>query len=274
LLFISKSPFAPQPRLNHELRSPSMAKKLIPKKKKPTAKKSWLKRMLWFLGKTILAFFLFSVSIVVLYRFVPVPVTVLQLSRCVEQFDNEKPIRLKKDWVSLDEISNKLQLAVVCAEDQKFINHNGFDVAAIEKAIEHNKKGKRVRGASTISQQTAKNVFLWQDRTWLRKGLEVYFTGLIELVWSKERIMEVYLNVIEMGDGIYGAEMASQIYFKKSALELTAKEAALLASILPSPRKYSATNPSLYVRGRQSWIITQMMHWGGKLDYENPPVHK
>ena len=230
--------------------------------------------MLWFLGKTILAFFLFSVSIVVLYRFVPVPVTVLQLSRCVEQFDNEKPIRLKKDWVSLDEISNKLQLAVVCAEDQKFINHNGFDVAAIEKAIEHNKKGKRVRGASTISQQTAKNVFLWQDRTWLRKGLEVYFTGLIELVWSKERIMEVYLNVIEMGDGIYGAEMASQIYFKKSALELTAKEAALLASILPSPRKYSATNPSLYVRGRQSWIITQMMHWGGKLDYENPPVHK
>ncbi len=251
-----------------------MAKKLIPKKKKPTAKKSWLKRMLWFLGKTILAFFLFSVSIVVLYRFVPVPVTVLQLSRCVEQFDNEKPIRLKKDWVSLDEISNKLQLAVVCAEDQKFINHNGFDVAAIEKAIEHNKKGKRVRGASTISQQTAKNVFLWQDRTWLRKGLEVYFTGLIELVWSKERIMEVYLNVIEMGDGIYGAEMASQIYFKKSALELTAKEAALLASILPSPRKYSATNPSLYVRGRQSWIITQMMHWGGKLDYENPPVHK
>ena len=230
--------------------------------------------MLWFVGKTILTLFLLSVSFVVLYRFVPVPVTILQLSRCVEQFDNEKPIRLKKDWVPLNEISNKLQLAVVCAEDQKFLNHNGFDVEAIEKAIEHNRKGKRVRGASTISQQTAKNVFLWQGRTWVRKGLEVYFTGLIELIWSKERIMEVYLNVIEMGDGIYGAEMASQIYFTKSASELTTAEAALLASILPSPRKYSATKASVYVRSRQSWIITQMGHWDGKLEYNNPPIHK
>ena len=218
--------------------------------------------------------FLISVALVVLYRFVPVPVTILQLTRCVEQFNNDKPIRLKKDWVSLDEISNKLQLAVVCTEDQKFLNHNGFDVEAIGNAIEHNRKGKRVRGASTISQQTAKNVFLWQGRTWIRKGLEVYFTALIELIWSKERIMEVYLNVIEMGDGIYGAEMASQIYFKKSALELSTAEAALLASILPSPRKYPATNPSSFVRGRQSWTMTQMTHWGGKLDYANPPKHK
>jgi len=215
-----------------------------------------------------------SVSIVVLYRFVPVPVTILQLTRCVEQFENDKPIRLKKHWVSLAEISNKIQLAVVCSEDQKFLNHNGFDVEAIEKAIEHNRKGKRVRGASTISQQTAKNVFLWQGRTWIRKGLEVYFTSLIELIWSKERIMEVYLNVIEMGDGIYGAEMVSQIYFKKSASELSTAEAALLASILPNPRIYSATNPSSYPRGRQTWTMTQMMHWGGKLDYENPPSHK
>ena len=204
----------------------------------------------------------------------PVPVTILQLTRCVEQFENDKPIRLKKDWVSLDEISNKLQLAVVCSEDQKFLNHNGFDVEAIEKAIEHNRKGKRVRGASTISQQTAKNVFLWQGRTWVRKGLEVYFTGLIELIWTKQRIIEVYLNVIEMGDGIYGAEMASKIYFKKSASALTTVEAALLASILPNPRIYSATNPSSFVRGRQAWTITQMMHWGGKLDFENPPSHK
>ena len=231
-------------------------------------------RILRFVGKTILGLFLFSVAMVVIYRFVPVPVTILQLSRCVEQFHDEKPIRLKKDWVSLDEISNKLQLAVVCAEDQKFLNHHGFDVEAIEKAIEHNKKGKKVRGASTISQQTAKNVFLWEGRTWVRKGLEVYFTALIELFWSKERIMEVYLNVIEMGDGIYGAEMASQTYFKKPASQLTSAEAALLASILPSPRKYSAVNPSGFVRGRQSWTMGQMNHWGGKLDYGNPPVHK
>ncbi len=251
-----------------------MAKKSTRSKSKSSAKRPWYKRLLRILFMFIFGLFLLSVSIVVLYRFVPVPVTILQLTRCVEQFENDKPIRLKKDWVSLAEISNKIQLAVVCSEDQKFLNHNGFDVEAIEKAIEHNRKGKRVHGASTISQQTAKNVFLWQGRTWVRKGLEVYFTSLIELIWSKERIMEVYLNVIEMGDGIYGAEMASQIYFKKSASELSTAEAALLASILPSPRKYSATNPSSFVRGRQTWIMTQMIHWGGKLDYENPPSHK
>jgi len=253
---------------------PNMAKKTPSKKSKSKSKKSLFKRVLWTCAKLIIGLFLFSILMVVVYRFVPVPVTILQLSRCVEQFQDEKPIRLKKDWEPLENISNKLQLAVVCAEDQKFLNHNGFDVEAIEKAIEHNQKGKRMRGASTISQQTAKNVFLWQDRTWVRKGLEVYFTVLIELIWSKERIMEVYLNVIEMGDGIYGAEMASQTYFKKPASQLTNSEAALLATILPSPRKYSAVNPSSYVRGRQSWTLTQMNHWGGKLDYEKPPIHK
>ncbi|MCB9186098.1 MAG: monofunctional biosynthetic peptidoglycan transglycosylase [Flavobacteriales bacterium] len=251
-----------------------MAKKPSPKKPKAAKSGGWFGRMLRFAGKTILGLFLFSVLMVIVYRFVPIPITILQLSRCVEQFQDEKPIRLKKDWEPLENISNKLQLAVVCAEDQKFLNHNGFDIEAIEEAIEHNQKGKRVRGASTISQQTAKNVFLWEGRTWVRKGLEVYFTALIELFWSKERIMEVYLNVIEMGDGIYGAEMASQVYFKKSASKLSSAEAALLASILPSPRKYSAVNPSAYVRGRQSWTMGQMAHWGGKLDYENPPVHK
>ncbi|MDB4655773.1 monofunctional biosynthetic peptidoglycan transglycosylase [Flavobacteriales bacterium] len=250
-----------------------MAKKSTRGKSKSDTKRSWYNRLIRSLLKFVFGLFLLSIGIVILYRFVPVPVTILQLNRCVEQFENDKPIRLKKDWVSLDKISNKLQLAVVCSEDQKFLNHSGFDVEAIEKAIEHNRKGKRVRGASTVSQQTAKNVFLWQGRTWIRKGLEVYFTALIELIWSKERIMEVYLNVIEMGDGIYGAEMASQIYFKKSASELTTWEAALLASILPSPRKYSATNPSSFVRGRQTWTMTQMMHWGGKLDYKNPPKH-
>lgn len=251
-----------------------MAKKALPKKPRSTKGGHWFKRVLRLVGKTILGLFLFSIAMVVIYRFVPVPVTILQLTRCVEQFHDEKPIRLKKDWESLENISNKLQLAVVCAEDQKFLNHHGFDIEAIEKAIEHNQKGKRVRGASTISQQTAKNVFLWEGRTWVRKGLEVYFTALIELFWSKERIMEVYLNVIEMGDGVYGAEAASQTYFKKSAAKLTNAEAALLASILPNPRKYSASNPGPYIRGRQSWTMGQMAHWGGKLDYENPPVHK
>ncbi|TNF23934.1 MAG: monofunctional biosynthetic peptidoglycan transglycosylase, partial [Bacteroidetes bacterium] len=186
-----------------------MAKKPSPKKPKAAKSGGWFSRMLRFVGKTILGLFLFSILMVIVYRFVPVPVTILQLSRCVEQFQDEKPIRLKKDWEPLENISNKLQLAVVCAEDQKFLNHNGFDIEAIEKAVERNKKGKRIRGASTISQQTAKNVFLWPGRTWVRKGFEVYFTALIELFWSKERIMEVYLNVIEMGDGIYGAEAAS-----------------------------------------------------------------
>lgn len=204
--------------------------------------------------------------LVVVYRFAPVPVTILQLSRCVEQFNEDRPIRLRKDWQPLERISPHLQLAVVCAEDQKFPQHKGFDIEAIEKALERNKKGKKLRGASTISQQTAKNVFLWEGRTWLRKGLEVYFTALIELIWGKERILEVYLNVIEMGDGIYGAESASQAYFKKEAVKLTRAEAALLASVLPSPRKYSATSPGAYMRKRQAWVMGQMAQWGGKLE--------
>ena len=245
-----------------------MVKKPNRSKSKSRAKRPLIKRFLRLLFQIVFGLFLFSVAMVVIYRFVPVPVTILQLSRCVEQFHDEKPIRLKKDWEPLENISNKLQLAVVCAEDQKFLNHHGFDVEAIEKAIEHNKQGKRIRGASTISQQTAKNVFLWEGRTWVRKGLEVYFTALIELLWNKQRIMEVYLNVIEMGDGIYGAEMASQVYFKKSASKLTNAEAALIASILPNPRIYSAKNPSNFVRGRQGWTMRQMVNWGDRLKYD------
>jgi monofunctional glycosyltransferase len=251
-----------------------MAKKASARKPKASKNGHWLKRSMRILGKAILGLFLFSIGMVIVYRFVPIPVTILQISRCVEQIQQDRPLALLKDWEPLENMSNKLQLAVVCAEDQKFLNHNGFDVEAIEKAIEHNKKGKRVRGASTISQQTAKNVFLWEGRTWFRKGLEVYFTALIEIMWSKERIMEVYLNVIEMGDGIYGAQAASKQYFHKDAANLSSAEAALLASILPSPKKYSVVMPSGFVRGRQSWTMGQMSHWGGKLDYENPPVHK
>jgi monofunctional biosynthetic peptidoglycan transglycosylase len=176
-------------------------------------------------------------------------------------------MKCEKNWVANEKISNKLELAVVCSEDQNFLNHHGFDFTAIKKAMKHNEKSKRVRGASTISQQTAKNVFLWQGRSWIRKGFEVYFTFLIETFWSKERILEVYLNVIEMGDGIYGAEAASQAYFNKPASKLNSSQAALIAAVLPNPIKYSAKKPGPFIHRRQQWIIRQMNYWGGELKY-------
>lgn len=179
-----------------------------------------------------------------------------------------KDLKLKKDWVPFEEISPNLQLAVVCSEDQNFIKHNGFDFEAIDKAMEYNEKHKKTRGASTISQQTAKNVFLWPGRSWVRKGFEVYFTFLIETFWSKQRIMEVYLNVIEMGDGIYGAQAASKNFFHKDATYLSKGEASLIAAVLPNPIKFSAAKPSGYVIQRQAWIIHQMALWGGVLNYE------
>jgi len=188
--------------------------------------------------------------------------------QCVEQvFDDKRKLKLKKDWVSLEQISPHLQLAVACSEDQNFLEHYGFDFGAIEKAVEHNGKNKRKRGASTISQQTAKNVFLYEGRNWVRKGFEVYFTFLLELFWSKERIMEVYLNVAEFGDGVYGAESASQEFFHISAKKLSRQQAALLAALLPAPRRFSAIRPSPYIRGRQGWILKQMNNWGGELKY-------
>jgi monofunctional biosynthetic peptidoglycan transglycosylase len=177
-------------------------------------------------------------------------------------------MKLKKDWVPLEEISPNLQLAVVCSEDQNFINHSGFDFEAIDKAMEYNKKHKKTRGASTISQQTAKNVFLWSGRSWIRKGFEVYFTFLIETFWSKQRIMEVYLNVIEMGNGVYGAQAASTIFFHKDAGKLSQGEAAAIAAVLPNPRVFSAAKSSAYVSNRQAWIVHQMALWGGVLNYE------
>lgn len=202
-----------------------------------------------------------------IFRFIPVPVTPLMLIRLTDQIGAGKPMKLRKDWVSKDNISNYLQLAVVCTEDQNFLTHHGFDIKAIEKAIEHNKRSKRKRGASTISQQTAKNLFLWEGRSWVRKGLEVYFTFLIETFWSKERIMEVYLNIIEMGDGVYGAEAASQEYFNKSAKQISMGEAATIACLLPSPIRYSKIRKSGYIQGRKAWTVRQMGYWGGKLVY-------
>jgi len=221
--------------------------------------------------KTTLWFFGLSVGLTALYSFIPVPFTLLMVQRTVGQmFASERDVRWKKDWVSLKDISPHLQLAVVCAEDQEFLEHEGFDFEAIEKAYKHNKNSRKTRGASTISQQTAKNVFLWPSRSWLRKGLEVYFTFLIETLWSKERIMTTYLNVIEYGDGIYGAEAAARHYFNKSAKDLNRKESALLAAVLPNPFIYTVVNPQQHVKERQAWIIRQMRYWGGKINYDDP----
>ena len=201
-----------------------------------------------------------SIALVVVFKFVPVPITPLMVIR---YFENPSEKQLwKHNWEPIENISKNIQLAVICTEDQKFLNHNGFDIEAIEKAYEHNKKGKRIKGGSTISQQTAKNVFLWPNRSWLRKGLETYFTFLIEKIWSKERIIEVYLNSIEMGNGIYGIEAASHYWFNKPAAILTAYEAAAIASILPNPRKYRANPASQYIEKRKQWIVNQMNFYG------------
>ncbi|RZS95609.1 monofunctional biosynthetic peptidoglycan transglycosylase [Cecembia calidifontis] len=219
----------------------------------------FIKKIFKVLFQIILWFFILSIGFTVIYRFVPVPITPLMVIRLYEQAkDEKKELRLYKDWVSIQKVSKHVPQAVVAAEDQKFMDHKGFDWDAMEKAWEQNKKGKRIKGASTISQQTAKNVFLWPARTMVRKGLEAYFTFLIETFWSKERIMEVYLNVIEMGEGIYGIEAAAQYYFKKPAENLSRQEAALIAAVLPNPRRWSPARPTPYIQGRQVWILGQM----------------
>lgn len=218
---------------------------------------------LWFLGV--------SVGLTILFAFLPVPFTPLMFIRTWEQaWDSDREIHWQHDWESLENISPHLQLAVVCSEDQEFLEHEGFDFDAIQKAYKYNKTHKRKRGASTISQQTAKNVFLWPSRSWIRKGLEVYFTFLVELVWSKERIMEIYLNSIEFGDGIYGAEAAAKFFFQKTARDLNRQESAMLAAVLPNPIIYSAAKPTSKTTQRRDWIISQMRMWGGKIDFENP----
>lgn len=225
-----------------------------------------IKKVFKFLLKMVGWFFAISIALVIVFKWIPVPATPLMVIRSVQQVTSGEDVVWKHDWESIDNISKNLQLAVICSEDQNFLNHYGFDMKAIEKAIEYNKRGKRTRGASTISQQTAKNVFLWPQRSWLRKGLETYFTFLIELFWSKERIMEVYLNSIEMGNGIYGAEAAAQHWFKKPAAKLTRYQAAAIAAVLPNPMRYRANPASAYIQRRQVWIVTQMGFFG-KLDY-------
>lgn len=204
-------------------------------------------------------FFSSTILAVVAYRFLPVYVTPLMVIRCFQQLAEGENITWHHHWVPLDRISPHLPVAVMASEDQRFLIHHGFDFNAIQQAAKHNRSGNGPKhGASTISQQTAKNVFLWPGRSWTRKGFEVYFTALIEMLWSKQRIMEVYLNSIEMGDGIYGADAVARHHFGKTAIELSRSDCALIAATLPNPRKFDSSNPSAYMRARRGKIEFQM----------------
>ena len=210
----------------------------------------------------VVAFFASTILSVVALRFIPVVVTPLMLIRCYQQVKAGEELKLSHDWEPLTNISKDLPIAVMASEDAKFLEHHGFDYQAIEHAAKRNREHpeKRKLGASTISQQTAKNVFLWPGRSWVRKGFEVYFTALIELMWPKERIMEVYLNSIEMGNGIYGAQAVAEEHFNTDAKDLTKAQCALIAATLPNPRKFSSKNPSAYMLKRQKRILREMKY--------------
>jgi monofunctional glycosyltransferase len=235
-------------------------------KSKTTTDKTFFQKLKTIIWKFLLWFLGLSVLLVIIYKWIPVPFTPLMVIRVIENKAEGKDAILSHDWVSLDEISPNLQKAVIASEDGNFLKHSGFDFIAMQKAFKNNNRGKKLKGGSTISQQTAKNVFLWQGRSYLRKGLEAYFTVLIELIWGKERIMEVYLNSIEMGNGVYGAEEASRYWYAKKAIDLNTREAAGIAAILPNPRKYKATNSSSYINRRKEKIVRVMRHIG-KIDY-------
>jgi monofunctional biosynthetic peptidoglycan transglycosylase len=208
----------------------------------------------------VVAFFASTILSVVALRFVPVFFTPLMFIRCYQQVSEGKELKLEHHWVAFNEISPHMPVAVMASEDAKFLKHHGFDYEAIEHAAKRNMEHpeKRKLGASTISQQTAKNVFLWPGRSWVRKGFEVYFTALIELLWPKERIMEVYLNSIETGDGIYGVDAVAEAHFGTDALHLTKAQCALIAATLPNPRKFSSKHPSAYMLKRQARILREM----------------
>jgi monofunctional biosynthetic peptidoglycan transglycosylase len=213
--------------------------------------------------KKVFFFLLIShLAYILLIRFVDPPITITQITSIIEGNG------FKRTHVCLDEMSTAAKLAVIASEDQLFPDHNGFDIKGIERALAFNKKkkGKKIRGASTISQQVAKNVFLWQGRSWFRKGLEVYFTFMIELVWSKQRILEVYLNEAEMGKGIFGIEAAAKKYFKKPASRLTRTEAAMIAASLPNPVRYTVKPASTYVSRKYPWVLRQMNNLDGDPD--------
>jgi monofunctional biosynthetic peptidoglycan transglycosylase len=227
---------------------------------------SFMSRLSRFLFKVFLWFLGISVFFVLLYKYVPVVFTPLMVIRAIENKAAGNEVYFSHDWEPIENISVNLQKAVIASEDGSFLKHNGFDFTAMQKAFKNNERGRRIKGGSTISQQTAKNVFLWQGRSYLRKGLEAYFTVLIEFIWGKERIMEVYLNSIEMGDGVYGAQAAAEHWYRKDAANLTPIQAAGIAAILPNPRKYTATSSSSYINNRKTKIM-RVMRTVGKINY-------
>lgn len=215
-------------------------------------------------AKLLLSLFLLSVFWVLLYKWVSPPATLHMVKRRAEAGATDKPDpSIRYEFVNLDEMSNELPLAVVASEDQLFLQHSGFDFNAIADAFKRNRKSDKIRGGSTISQQVAKNVFLWHGRSYFRKAVEAYFTFLIEVIWGKQRILEVYLNIAEMGDGVFGVEAASQRFFKKPASEVGRQQAALLAAVLPNPIRFSAQNPSGYTQRRRTRIARAMRRLGG-----------
>ncbi|PRY66643.1 monofunctional biosynthetic peptidoglycan transglycosylase [Vreelandella songnenensis] len=221
-------------------------------------------RQLWRLvWRGVLLFVLLSVALVLLFRFVPPPGSMVMVERKIQSWIHSEPITIERQWRSWDELSSSAKLAVIAAEDQRFPIHRGFDLVELRRAWQTSQDGGRLRGASTLSQQTAKNVFLWSGRSWTRKGLEAWFTLLIETFWSKQRILEVYLNVAEWDTGVFGLEAASRHYFGVSASALSDRQASLLAAILPSPRTRSASRPDAQVERRSQWIARQMRNLGG-----------
>ena len=232
-------------------------------KHKSLQKKSSIFLTAWRLFKKILFYgFLLSIFYILFCKWINPPITITQLNSVLSGKG------LKRNYIFLNEMSPNVKLAVMSSEDQLFPDHNGFDFKSIEKARKHNQKSKSLRGASTISQQVAKNVFLWQHGGYFRKGLEVYFTFMIEHVWSKKRILEMYLNVAEMGEGVFGVEAASKKYFKKSAKNLTRTEAAMIAACLPNPKGYTVKPLSKHVASRYPWILQQMNHLEGDPDIQ------
>ncbi|CAM3923013.1 monofunctional biosynthetic peptidoglycan transglycosylase [Vreelandella rituensis] len=223
-----------------------------------------LARLAWgLIWRGVVAFVLVSVVLVVLFRVVPPPGSMVMVERKIQSWVHSEPIDIKREWRYWEAMSENAKLAVIAAEDQRFPQHHGFDLVELKRAWEASRDGARLRGASTLSQQTAKNVFLWSGRSWLRKGLEAWFTLLIETFWSKQRILEVYLNVAEWDNAVFGLEAAAQHYFGVSADALNERQASLLAAILPSPRTRNAARPNDQVERRSQWIRQQMRNLGG-----------
>jgi len=226
--------------------------------------RSWPARILFFLGWAVAGAVALSLAMVLCFRWLPPPTSAFMVERHLAQlFDSGSGRRISYQWVDWPAISPHLPLAVVAAEDQKFLRHSGFDFDSIGKALEKSQKGGRLRGASTITQQVAKNLFLWPGRSYVRKGLEAYFTVLLEMLWPKKRILEVYVNVAEFGEGIYGVQAAAERVFRKKPSELTKWDAALLAAVLPNPKVLRAARPSAYVLERRRWIAGQMRQLNG-----------